>query len=736
MSLAHSATARPLAMRLRPDLELRSVPVHGRARWSVKDPLALRYYQLQEEEYFVLRQLDGRTSIDEIQSRFESRFAPRRLDPLRLQSYLGRLHEEGLILADSPGQAVELLERRGTLRRRKWLESLANVLALQFRGIDPDRFLARIEPATRWIFSRAFLLVCALVVLAALILVAVHLNSLEARLPDFREFFAAGNLLWLALAIGSVKVVHELGHALTCRHFGGRCHELGFMLLVLTPCLYCNVSDAWLLPSKWKRIAISAAGIVVELVTAALATFVWWFSAPGLTNSLALDLMFVCSVSTVMVNGNPLLRYDGYYILADLVEVPNLQQQASGVLRRWLARFAAGADLVEDRLLPARGQGWLALYAVASGIYRCVIVALIVWFLHRLVGPYGLDPLVEVLAIVAVGGMVAMPVVSGTRFLKNQHRRDEVHWGRLALFTSIMLLVLAAVLLIPMPHHITARVVLEPADAAHIYVDVPGTLVQSVKAGDVVNAGDVLARLQNHETDLEIAQLRGDLQTQSLHLQNLERQQGSDSAAAAEIPTARKALADLQERLKRRTDDQKRLTLAAPRSGIVMPPRSQSPEVPQGQLPTWSDTPLEPRNIGAYLQTGTPFCLIGDPNHLEAIAMIDQTDVDFVRPGASVRIKLEELPDETLTGKVEAVAQIDMQVAPRELVDQGDLPSRTDPSGAVHPLQTFYQARISLDDLPLALRDRSAGRAKIAAPAQSLASRLGRWLEETFQFHW
>ncbi len=174
----------------------------------------------------------------------------------------------------------------------------------------------------------------------------------------------------------------------------------------------------------------------------------------------------------------------------------------------------------------------------------------------------------------------------------------------------------------------------------------------------------------------------------------------------------------------------------APRAGIVLPPPSHTRDVPQGQLPTWSDTPLERRNLGAFLQTGTPFCLIGDPNHLEAVAIIDQAEVDFVHPGASVSLKLDELPNQTLTGKVKAVAQIDMQVAPRELVDQGNLPSQADESGASRPLQTVYQARIMLDDLPLALRDRSAGRAKIAAPAQSLGGRLCRWLEETFQFHW
>jgi putative peptide zinc metalloprotease protein len=727
-------------MRMRPDLEMRAVAMRGRPQWSVKDPLALRYFQLREEEYFVLRMLDGQTSIDEIQSRFERRFAPRRLDPQRLQAYLGRLHEEGLIVADSSGQAAELLERRRKQRWQKMLEQLANVLALQFRGIDPDAFLGRLEPATRWIFSRAMAFVCALVVLSAIVLAGVHCETLQARLPDFRAFFGAGNLFWLAAAIGSVKVLHEIGHALTCRHFGGRCHELGFMLLVFTPCLYCNVSDAWLLGDKRQRIAISAAGIVVEMVIAALATFVWWSTGNGLLNSLCLDLMFVCSVNTVLLNGNPLLRYDGYYILSDLLEVPNLQQQASSVWRRWLARFTAGAELVEDRLLPAHGQGWLALYSVLSALYRLMVVVLIVWFMHRVLSPYGLDPLVLLIALTAVGAMVGMPAASGVRFLKNQHRRDEVHWGRLAMFAGGACLAIAAVLSVPLPHRVAAPVVLEPADAARVYVDVSGRLLESVRAGDVVTVGQTLARLENREMDLEIAQLQGDLNTQSLHLQNILRQQGGDPVAAAEIPTAQKAVADLSERLKRRLEDRQRLTIVAPRSGTVLPPRSRSADArqgePRGELPGWSNTPLDPINLGAYLETGTPFCLVGDPSKLEAVAVIDQADVDFVRPGASVAIKLDELPADTLHGKVTAVAQIDLEVAPRELADLGELPSRVDASGMVHPLETMYQARITLDEHPIPLRDRSAGRAKIDAPSQSLGARLWRSLEGTFQFHW
>ena len=267
--------------------------------------------------------------------------------------------------------------------------------------------------------------------------------------------------------------------------------------------------------------------------------------------------------------------------------------------------------------------------------------------------------------------------------------------------------------------------VLEPAGAERVYVDVPGTLVFSVKAGDVVKAGDTLARLENHEMDLEIAQLQGEFDTQTLHLRNLDAEQGTDPVAAAEIPTAQKALADVKQRLSRRLRRSQRLTLVAPRAGTVLPPRGQSPDTPPGQLATWSETPLEPYNLGAYLQTGTPFCLVGDPSDLEAVAVIDQADVDFVRPGLGPSSSSTNCRTRLSSARWRPWRRSILQVAPRELADRGDLPSRVDAAGNVHPLETAYQARITLENRPQPLRSRAAGRAKIDAGSQSLGERHG-----------
>lgn len=735
-SFATSSAARPLAMRMRPDLEVRKVSMRGRSQWSIKDPLALRFFQLREEEYFVLRQLDGRTSQDEIVARFEREYSPRRLAPVRLQAYLGMLHRNGLVVSEAPGQGAELLERRGRLIREAWLEGLTNVLALRLRGVDPNRFLGWLEPKCRWMFSRVAAVCGGALVLAALTLVAVHLNTLQSRLPDFQAFFSAGNLVWLAVVLAGTKILHELGHGVTCRHFGGRCHELGLMLLVFTPCLYCDVSDAWMFADKRRRIAVGAAGMIVELVLASVATFLWWWSEPGLLNNLCLDVMFISSVSTVIFNGNPLLRYDGYYILSDLLETPNLHQQSSGVVWRWAAKWLLDVDLPADRLLPERGHLLLALYAVASTIYRLVVVVAILWCFRRMAVPYHAETLVDALGVMIVGGMIVAPVVRGARWLKDQQRRDEVRWGRLIVRGGLLIAVAVGVLCVPLPHRVKAPVVLEPHDARRVYVTVPGRLLEAAANGEHVEQGQILARLENLDVALEIAQLTGERDTQRMHLANLQSRQGADPEAASEIPTARQSLADIDERLARRRKDAERLTLVAPQTGTVLPPPNVVPHSERGQLSSWSDTPLEPRNRGTYLETGTLVCLVGDPGQLEAVAVVDQADIDFVHVGQRARIELDELPGQSLEGRVTDVAALDLQIVPRELVAPGGVASHVDPSGAARPLEASYQARVTLDSRPFALRSGGSGRVKIVADSQSLGRRLARYLDRTFRFQW
>jgi putative peptide zinc metalloprotease protein len=441
-----SSTRRPLALRMRPDLIVQRQTWQMREYWVLKDPLALKYYRFEEEEFAILQMLDGEATLEQIQESFERQFAPQRISAAELHRLIGMLHRSGLILADAAGQGTALRERFDERRKQERWAALSQVLSLRFRGFDPDRLLDRLDRWFGWFFSTPATCVVALIALSALLLVGAEFDVFRAKLPRFREFFAAGNWYWLAVTLAFTKVLHEFGHGLACKRFGGQCHEMGVMLLCFTPCLYCNVTDSWTIPSKWRRAAIGAAGMYVELLLASLATFGWWFSHPGLVNSLCLNVMFVSSVSTLLFNANPLLRYDGYYILSDLLEIPNLRQKASAVLRATFAKWVLGLPERPDPFLPARHRGWFALYSVASAVYGWVVTLSIFWFLYFLLKSWNLVALTPILAVVMLWGLVAVPLWRVIRLIQMPQRSRRVNKLRAGVCTAAVVAILAAVL--------------------------------------------------------------------------------------------------------------------------------------------------------------------------------------------------------------------------------------------------------------------------------------------------
>lgn len=755
--LAPAAVARALPLRKRGDLIIRPLQFGGRRYWGVKDPITLKYFQLRDEEYGILSMLDGEISLEEIRARFESEFIPQRLSLSQLHAFLAMLHQDGLIVADAPGQGEELLSRGRRRQRSEWLAAFSNVLAIRLRGFDPDRLLSALLPWCRPFLSVPCLMLCGLLVLSAAVLVIVRFDTLQTRLPDFQAFFSPRNAVWLVTALALTKVLHELGHALVCKRFGGECHEMGVMLLVFTPCLYCNVSDAWMLPGKWQRVAIGAVGMIVELTLAAVCTFLWWFSEPGWLNSLCLNLMFVCSTGTLLFNGNPLLRYDGYYILADIIEVPNLQQQSDALLRRAITKLSLGIDLVNERMLPDGYRVWLIVYALASWMYRWFVVGAVLWFTYKVLEPYRLEPLVAVLAMIVLARLLVQPVWRGTSILREQWGNPDMKWRRLLATGVVLASAAAAFCLVPVPHRINVPVVMEPADARRVYVSVAGSLLEAKSAGSVVEKDSPLAKLKSLDVELEVEKLRGQVNQQKLHLANLERRRVSDPAAGAEIPTAQQALADLEERLKQRQQDQQRLTLLAPMAGTVIAPPRLDRKTTADELPHWSGSPLDEKNVGTQLETGTLFCLIGNPQRLEALLVIDQADIEFIRSGQNVEIQLDESPGNILEGTITEVGELDLEVTPRELLANGDIPTRPDDRGVPRPLSTLYHARVELSGWAATTTNGqttsaassnaqlgsaanptpligATGRAKIHAPAGPLGPRAYRFLRRTFHF--
>jgi putative peptide zinc metalloprotease protein len=733
--MTDSASERSIALRKRPDLVARACRVGDRRLWRVKDPVSLEYFEFSEQEFAILDMLDGSASLADIQRRFEQAFAPLQLGLNQLQDYLHRLHESGLLLASAPGQGDVLLDRRRDRARREMTARIFNLFAFRLRGVDPQPFLDWLHARLGWIFSAWFLGACGFLVIAAVVLVGVQFDVVRARVPTFGEFVTPANFVWLLVVLSGAKVLHELAHGLVCRHFGGECHELGVMFLVFTPCLYCNVSDSSMLPGRRERILISAAGVIAELVLAAACTFLWWFSRPGLVNSICFNVILVCSVTTVAFNANPLLRYDGYFILADLWHESNLSQKSGAFLSGALRDWCCGVPWIEQSWRSAERPLRLALYGVLSAAYRFSVLATILWFVYAFFKAQHLPSLGRGVAGVGLAGICYVPLAALLSFIHDPIERRRLDGGRVRRLAIVLALVALAAALIPLPRRIVTEALLDAPAAARVYVAVAGQLQESLPAGTRVRRGDVLARLANPSLRREVEKNAGQRDQALRQLERLEASRTDDPAASSQIPAARELLAGLDRRLAQQQRDEERLVLRAPADGVVLPPPARSQrEVTRPALKGWERTPLDPINVGCWLETGTLFCQVGDPVGVGPVLMIDQSDIDLVRPGQRVRLRVDQWPASVLTGTIAEVASTNLKTVPRELARAGDLAARRDASGVMRPVEATYTVRVALDEHSQLLLLRGRGNAKVSTAPVPLAARLYRALRRTFHF--
>jgi putative peptide zinc metalloprotease protein len=734
-----SSTSRPLTLRMRPDLSARRHRYHGRTFWVVKEPVGLNYFRFHEEEYAILCMLDGRSSLDDIKDQFEREFAPQKITYHDLLQFVGMLHRSGLVISEAAGQGHQLRLRRDQKKRRELMGKFTNVFALRFRGVDPERFFNAIYPYFGWFF-RWYTVICVLLIgLAALTLVMVNFDDFSRKLPAFHEFFGPKNWFYLAITMGVVKVLHEFGHGLSCKHFGGECHELGAMLLVFTPALYCNVSDSWMLPNKWHRAAIGAAGMYVELFLASIGTFVWWFSSPGLINSIALSVMFICSVSTLVFNGNPLLRFDGYYILMDVLEIPNLRQKATEITRRFFVWLCLGIEQPENPFLPHKHKWAFGLYTVAAVIYRWVVVFSIMFFLNRVLEPYGLKILGQAIALMGLFGLIVQPLWQLGKFFYTPGRMHKVKRERVAGTLAAVAAVVGFVLFVPLPHSVKCTFDVQPRGAQQVFAMVPGQITEVVaRPGQTLQKDEPILKLENPDLELELLELEGHYQAAEQQYRNLHTLRYADPSAIDQIEIAEQVRDAARKQYEEKKKEYARLTIVAPASGTIIPPpwKSEKAAAAEGRLPSWDGTPFQKKNVGALLTPSDMVCQIGDPSALDAVLVVDQAYIDLVREEQPVRLLLESNTREAFDGEIEDIARTDLKATSRGLSASagGRLETRTDASGMVRPLNTSYQARVPLGEEVGTLQPGMQGQARIYTPWQPLGSRLYRYLAKTFHF--
>ncbi|QKS29610.1 MAG: PqqD family peptide modification chaperone [Candidatus Accumulibacter similis] len=677
----------------------------GQLWYVLHDSAAGKLHRFSPGAHRVVRLLDGERTIDAIWHQVAAEAgadAPTQDEVIRL---LAQLHAGDLLQADLPPDIDELGERGRQQKRQKLLQSVINPMSIRIPLWDPDAFLARSWPLLQPLAGRPGVALWLLVVLPAAVLAGVHWSELTGNLSD--QLLATDNLLLLWLVYPLLKGLHELGHGYAVKAGGGEVHEMGIMLLVLAPIPYVEASAAGAFRSKWRRALVGAAGILVELFLAGIAMLVWVTIEPGLLRSVAFNVVVVAGASTLLFNGNPLLRYDGYYVLADLIEIPNLGNR-SNQYWQWLAkRYLLGVRHLERPLASPGERRWFLFYGAASFIYRTLVMIAIILFIAGEFFFIGV-----VLAIWAAVTMFLRPLAKGLSYVLSSPEVQRTR-SRARLVTCGGLALLALLLFaVPLPLRTHAEGVVWVPENAEVRAAGSGFVEHLFAAPEaMVASGDVLLAMRDPALAAQADESRARVRQYVVQYAALMFDDRAQAAAIQEdLQRERVALARAEEKLE--------LLLVV----AGMPGRLK--------LARAADLP------GRYLRQGELLGYIdsGPPRLVRVV--VGQDDIALVRERRTrVEFKLADRLDRTADARLlREVPGGHEQLPSRALSLAGGGPHATDPrdTEGLRTLQRLFQFDLELPP--------EAGSPEIGTRvfvrfhhhAEPLATQWGRRLRQLF----
>lgn len=665
---------------LRKHIHVHRQVTRGQTWYVLADGVTGRMHRLDRAGYQFVGQLDGNRSVDEIWRLLVEHLhddAPSQDDVVRI---VGQLHQADLIQAELAPDVEELFYRQDQREHlRRW--SFLNPLAFRVPLFDPTRLLGRLTPWTGWLTRPSTLILWAFLVAFALVTAAQHWIEIRefaaTRLPTAHYWL----LVWLCFPV--LKALHELGHALMLRHWGGSVHELGVTVMVLMPIPYVDASTTALLPDKRQRMLVSAAGIMVEVFCAALALVIWANVGDGLVRDIAFVVMTVGGVSTVLFNGNPLLKYDGYHILADAIEIPNLagrsRQYWAQLGRHHLLRATSATPL---DLAPGEAK-WLTTYGVSAWTYRLFVMVL-------LAGWIGAYSMVLAAALVAtfLFGLVFKPGYQIVRYLLESEEIDRHRaraWLTAGSLLGGLLLVLA---LAPLPYATLAQGVVWLPDEAKVRAGVAGSIREFlVTDGTQVTVGEPLLLLRNEgllgrkrEIEAQLVALGAQLHAV------LDRDAAETHRLREEIDSVRATLG----RLDQETGE---LVVRSTAAGRVVLPAAQD-------------------RIGTHVPRGTVLGYVLGDEALRLRAVVPQADAAMIHLRTEgVQVRLLEQPDQTFDGMLGRSTPSATQQLPSAALGYGVggtiLTDQADPDG-LKVLDPVFVLDVRVPNAPL---ERIGGRA-------------------------
>lgn len=618
----------------------------------IMDPIANRMVIVNEFEAYLLERLGGwadkQRPFDQstlpawgvagLCTEIEKRFPPRQVKPRQLQRILGHFHRLGVLVSNHPRQADEAISRVD--RQRNWkLLGQANPLMLRLPGVNPNALLQLSRPVIQAIVRPATALLWMLFAAFVFVLVISSHHRLQEDLPSLDSMLSWQVAPMLLVSLSVAKVVHELGHAIACTRQGVPCNEIGFGLFFLAPCLYTDASHAWLLPSRIQRTWVTLGGVIAEFVFASVVGLLWWLAEPGIARQQLFYLLTTCTVLSALINLNPLLRYDGYYLLSDYLQIPNLFNRSRRRLAKAIRSVLLGA---RDNKRIRRDHQWFLLgYAVISIAYRAIVITAALIFVFMLFDEKGAPGLGLVGCFLTVT-LMSLPTARQTwQWIRNPAKRYPSPPRALVLLglTSVLVCCVATV---PMPNYVNTQGLLRPASETTVFATVPGQ-IESINAreGMSVKRGEILLSLHNNDLSLELTRLRQKSELLELKTTHLNRTRSNRGADAARLQSVAAQRDEAKQRLETLHNEILQLDLTAPHAGRVYAIPEQSHSVHDAStLASWNRDPLCKESQHAWIETGTSICRIGDANVGLVKCEVGESEVAEIERGQAASVLL------------------------------------------------------------------------------------------------
>ena len=657
-----------LRPRLRSHARIHRHHYRGELWYVLEDRISRRMHRFNPVAHYVIGLMDGRRTVQELWDSATTRFgddAPTQDEMIRL---LGQLHSAEVLQSEVTPDVAELLRRAKKGKRPVWKQNLLSPLAFRIPLLDPDRLLERWLSWYRPLFGWGGAILWLVVVGAGALACASHWEELTRDFSD--RVLAPPNLLLMWLIFPLLKLFHEFGHACATKAWGGEVHEMGIMFLVLMPVPYVDASAASAFKQTSRRAVVGAAGMIVEVFIASLALFLWLEVQPGVFKAMLYNVMLIAGISTVLFNANPLLRFDGYYILADLIHLPNLRNRSNQYLGHLVETGLFGLRLAPFEA--SRGEKrWFVFFAIASFLYRTFIMLAIAIFIaseYMIVG--------VVLALWALVTAFVFPLARGISYLlmHSRLRRNRLR----AIATSSAAVVAAALLLaVPLPYWIRAEGVIWVPEGAQVRAGADGFVKTiAVEPGAEVGRGRPLLVAENFELASKIRVLESQLRLLETRAHaELQNDRVRWEITREEIKAAREAL-DHERRLHRE------LTILSPTSGkFVLSVAAQD-------LPD------------RYLRKGQEIGYVVPAAAVTARVLVSQDDIDLVRTRTrEVRVKLAGRMYETFAAAVRReVPAAGNSVSNLAMSSAGGGSAPLDPQDTKNPktLNTWFEFELEL----------------------------------------